>query len=178
MQLERITKHTSNETQDTWHVIDAEGKRLGRLASEAARLLQGKHRANYSRHQIGSDFVVVLNAAQVSVGRNKDEQKVYKRHTGYLGGLKTETFASLMARAPERAIERAVKGMLPGNRLGRRMLGRLKVYTASTHPHEAQVNAGAGKAKAAAKPARGGGKRAAKPAASSKAEATAEKDGE
>jgi large subunit ribosomal protein L13 len=174
MQLERITKHTSNDNQATWHVIDAEGKRLGRLASEAARLLQGKHRADYSRHEIGSDFVVVVNASQVSVGRNKEEQKVYKRHTGYLGGLKTETFASLMARSPERAIERAVKGMLPGNRLGRRMLGRLKVYAAGTHPHEAQVNAGTGKAKAAAKPARGGGKRAAAP----QAEAAAQKDGE
>ncbi|MEX2599129.1 MAG: 50S ribosomal protein L13 [Dehalococcoidia bacterium] len=148
MQLQRITKHTKNaELKPEWHVIDAEGERLGRLASRIANVLQGKHRANYSRHQNTGDFVIVVNAAKVGVTGKKLSQKIYYRHTGYLGNMKTRSLEEMLAKFPERVVEKAVKGMLPGNRLGRDMLSRLKVYGRATHPHEAQVNAGQGKAK-------------------------------
>ncbi len=150
MQLQRITKHTKTaELKPTWHVIDAEGERLGRLASRVANLLQGKHRPNYSRHQNTGDFVIVVNAAKVGVGGNKLTQKTYYRHTGYVGHLRSQTLEEMLNKFPERVIERAVKGMLPGNRLGRDMFRRLKVYRTATHPHEAQVNAGQGKPKQA-----------------------------
>ena len=130
-------------------MVDAEGERLGRLATKVAGLLQGKHRPDYSRHQLSDDFVIVVNAAKVGVSGNKMSQKLYYRHSGYLGGLRTRTLEEMLTRFPERVIELAVKGMLPRNRLGRRMLRRLKVYTAATHPHEAQVRIGMGKAKQA-----------------------------
>ncbi|MEX2431512.1 MAG: 50S ribosomal protein L13 [Dehalococcoidia bacterium] len=150
MQLQRITKHTKNaELRPAWHVIDAEGERLGRLASRVANVLQGKHRANYSRHQNTGDFVIVVNASKVGVTGKKLVQKTYYRHTGYLGHLRTRSLDEMLHRFPERVIEKAVKGMLPGNRLGRDMLGRLKVYGGATHPHESQVNAGQGKPKQA-----------------------------
>ena len=129
--------------------MDAEGERLGRLATKVAGLLQGKHRPDYSRHQLSDDFVIVVNAAKVGVSGNKMSQKLYYRHSGYLGGMRTRTLEEMLTRFPERVIELAVKGMLPRNRLGRRMLRRLKVYTAATHPHEAQVRIGMGKAKQA-----------------------------
>ncbi|MXY59298.1 MAG: 50S ribosomal protein L13, partial [Chloroflexi bacterium] len=125
------------------------GERLGRLATKVAGLLQGKHRPDYSRHQLSDDFVIVVNAAKVGVSGNKLSQKLYYRHSGYLGGMRTRTLEEMLTRFPERVIELAVKGMLPRNRLGRRMLRRLKVYTAATHPHEAQVRIGMGKAKQA-----------------------------
>ena len=130
-------------------MVDAEGERLGRLATKVAGLLQGKHRPDYSRHQLSDDFVIVVNAAKVGVSGNKLSQKLYYRHSGYLGGMRTRTLEEMLTRFPERVIELAVKGMLPRNRLGRRMLRRLKVYTAATHPHEAQVRIGMGKAKQA-----------------------------
>ena len=130
-------------------MVDAEGERLGRLATKVAGLLQGKHRPDYSRHQLSDDFVIVVNAAKVGVSGNKMSQKLYYRHSGYLGGMRTRTLEEMLTRFPERVIELAVKGMLPRNRLGRRMLRRLKVYTAATHPHEAQVRIGMGKAKQA-----------------------------
>lgn len=129
--------------------MDAEGERLGRLATKVAGLLQGKHRPDYSRHQLSDDFVIVVNAAKVGVSGNKMSQKLYYRHSGYMGGMRTRTLEEMLTRFPERVIELAVKGMLPRNRLGRRMLRRLKVYTAATHPHEAQVRIGMGKAKQA-----------------------------
>jgi len=129
--------------------VDAEGERLGRLATKVAGLLQGKHRPDYSRHQLSDDFVIVVNAAKVGVSGNKMSQKLYYRHSGYLGGMRMRTLEEMLTRFPERVIELAVKGMLPRNRLGRRMLRRLKVYTAATHPHEAQVRIGMGKAKQA-----------------------------
>ena len=130
-------------------MVDAEGERLGRLATKVAGLLQGKHRPDYSRHQLSEDFVIVVNAAKIGVSGNKMSQKLYYRHSGYLGGLRTRTLEEMLGRFPERVIELAVKGMLPRNRLGRRMLRRLKVYTSATHPHEAQVRIGMGKAKQA-----------------------------
>lgn len=130
-------------------MVDAEGERLGRLATKVAGLLQGKHRPDYSRHQLSDDFVIVVNAAKVGVSGNKMSQKLYYRHSGYMGGMRTRTLEEMLTRFPERVIELAVKGMLPRNRLGRRMLRRLKVYTAETHPHEAQVRMGMGKPKQA-----------------------------
>jgi large subunit ribosomal protein L13 len=150
MQLQRITKHTKRADLDPkWHVMDADGERLGRMATRIAGILQGKHRADYSRHQIVGDFVIVVNARTIGTSGTKLTQKIYYRHTGYIGHLRSRTLAEMLERFPERVIEQAVKGMLPRNRLGRQMLRRLKVYADDTHPHEAQVNAGTGKAKQA-----------------------------
>ena len=118
-----------------------------------AGLLQGKHRPEYSRHLLNGDFVVVVNAAQVDLSGKKLNQKRYYRHTGYPGHLREVPVERMLERHPDRVVERAVKGMLPRNRLGRRMLGRLKVYGGPTHPHQAQVNAGMGRPKQA-RPAR------------------------
>lgn len=131
-----------SELQPRWHVIDAEGKILGRLSSELAIILQGKHKPVYVRHQNMGDFVIVINAEKVRVTGNKMRQKVYYRHSGYHGGLKEEVMAHLLQRAPTMVIKKAVKGMLPKNALARHMLARLKVYAGPTHPHEAQVRAG------------------------------------
>ena len=146
----RITHHTPpGQFKLQWHVIDASGQRLGRLATSVAGLLQGKHKPDYSRHLLNGDFVVVVNAVKVEVSGRKLAQKTYYHHTGFPGSLKAVSLEGMLAKHPERVIQRAVKGMLPGNRLGRRMLGRLKVYSGPTHPHEAQVNAGQGQAKKA-----------------------------
>lgn len=148
MELQRITTHPNPSARsEKWHVVDAEGERLGRLASKIAGLLQGKHRPDYSRHQLSEDFVIVVNAAKIGVSGAKMTQKVYYRHSGYLGGMRTRTLEEMLARFPARVIELAVKGMLPRNRLGRRMLRRLKVYAGPEHPHEAQVRIGMGKPK-------------------------------
>jgi large subunit ribosomal protein L13 len=124
-----------------WQVVDAAGQTLGRLATQVAGLLMGKHRPTYSAHLDMGDFVVVINAAKVAVTGNKVEDKKYYRHTGYMGGLKTTTFGTMVERHPERVIELAVRGMLPRNRLNRQRLRHLKVYAGPDHPHEAQVNA-------------------------------------
>ena len=146
MQLQRMTTHTKPiDRAPAWVVVDAEGERLGRLASRIAHVLQGKHRADYSRHQIAGDFVVVTNAKRVDISGNKRTQKIYYRHTGYIGHLRQRNFEEMLDRFPERIIEFAVKGMLPRNKLGRQMLRRLRVYPGGEHPHEAQVNAGLGK---------------------------------
>ena len=150
MELQRITKHTNpSARREKWHVVDAEGERLGRLATKVAGLLQGKHRPDYSRHQLSEDFVIVVNAAKIGVSGAKMAQKVYHRHSGYPGGMRTRTLEEMLARFPARVVELAVKGMLPRNRLGRRMLRRLKVYADAAHPHEAQVRIGMGKPKQA-----------------------------
>ena len=124
-----------------WHVIDAEGRTLGRLSSEIAVLLQGKHKAMYVPYLNTGDYVVVVNAHKIRVTGKKLDQKVYYRHSGYHGGLKEETLGHVMQKAPTRAITHAVKGMLPKNTIGRRMLSRLKVYSTDTHPHQAQITA-------------------------------------
>lgn len=121
-----------------WYVVDAADQRLGRLASEIARVLRGKNKPTYTPHLDTGDFVIVVNADKVSVTGKKRDQKVYRRHSGRPGGMKTETFAKLQSRLPERIIEQAVKGMLPKNSLGRQLFTKLKVYAGPTHPHSAQ----------------------------------------
>jgi large subunit ribosomal protein L13 len=130
------------EVQERWHVLDAQERPLGRLASEAAQLLRGKHRPTFSPHMDNGDFVIVVNASKVKVTGSKTQQKVYYRHSGYPGGLKETPLWRMLETRPERVIQAAVKGMLPHNRLGRKLLGHLKVYGGPEHPHEAQVNAG------------------------------------
>ena len=131
----------ASDLEPEWHVLDAEGKTLGRLSTEVAVLLQGKHRPTYVPFLNTGDFVVVVNAEKIRVTGNKLAQKIYYRHSGYHGGLKEETLGDLLERAPTRALKRAVKGMLPKNTVGRRMLSRLKLYTGDSHPHAAQINA-------------------------------------
>ncbi|MFN9628986.1 MAG: 50S ribosomal protein L13 [Cyanobacteriota bacterium] len=121
-----------------WFVVDAADQTLGRLASEVAQVLRGKNKPTFTPHLDTGDFVVVINAEKVRVTGNKATQKVYKRHSGRPGGMKTETFAHLQARLPERIIETAVRGMLPHNRLGRQLFRKLKVYSGPNHPHTAQ----------------------------------------
>jgi len=121
-----------------WHIVDATDQVLGRLATRVARLLSGKHRPNWVPHLDGGDFVVVTNADKVKLTGRKVEQKVYRHHTGYPGGLKSVGARELLAVSPERMIEEAVRGMLPKSKLGRKQLKKLKVYRGSKHPHEAQ----------------------------------------
>jgi large subunit ribosomal protein L13 len=121
-----------------WFVVDAADQTLGRLASEVAQVLRGKNKPTFTPHLDTGDFVVVINAEKVRVSGNKATQKVYKRHSGRPGGMKTETFSHLQARLPERIIETAVKGMLPHNSLGRQLFRKLKVYRGPNHPHAAQ----------------------------------------
>jgi large subunit ribosomal protein L13 len=128
-----------DEVPRAWHVVDAEGLPLGRLASEIAQVLRGKHKPQYAPHLDMGDYVVVINADKVAVTSSKSERKIYYRHSGFPGGLKEESFSSLIDRRPEQVVERAVKGMLPKNRLGRQMLKKLKVHAGSDHPHEAQA---------------------------------------
>ena len=129
----------ASEIKRDWHVIDASGRVLGKLATEAARLIMGKHKPTYTRHLDVGDYVVVTNANKIVLTGNKSEQKVYHRHTGYPGGLKTVTFEKMIAEKPTWVIEHAVKGMLPKNRLGAAMLKKLKVYTGDAHPHRGQT---------------------------------------
>lgn len=122
-----------------WHVIDAADKTLGRLSSQIARLLMGKHKPIYTPHQDTGDFVVVINAAKVRVTGKKPRQKLYYRHSGYPGGLKSIWLEKLMQQEPTRAVEHAVNGMLPHTRLGAQMKKRLRVYAGEAHPHMSQV---------------------------------------
>jgi len=126
------------EVGGEWHVTDADGKVLGRLATQIATILMGKHKPTYTPHVLSGDFVVVVNAEKVKLTGRKMEQKTYDHYTYYVGGHKTETIASVMARHPERVIQLAVRRMLPKNKLGREMLKRLKIYAGPTHPHQAQ----------------------------------------
>ncbi|MQC17550.1 MAG: 50S ribosomal protein L13 [Chloroflexi bacterium] len=127
-----------------WHVMDAAGRPLGRIAGEAARILQGKHKATFEPHMAMGDFVVVVNAKEVDLTGKKRDQKIYYRHTGYPGGLRERSFDEQMAKDPTRVIEKAVKGMLPSGVRGRAMLRMLKVYAGPEHPHAAQLAAGSG----------------------------------
>lgn len=121
-----------------WRLVDAEGKTLGRLASRIAAILKGKHKPIYTPHADVGDYVIVINADKIHVTGRKMLQKMYHRHSGYPGGLKSTNLRDLLQRHPTRAVEYAVKGMLPKNRLGRRMFKKLKVYAGSDHPHQAQ----------------------------------------
>ena len=131
----------AREITRDWHVIDAADQTLGRLATQIAGLLRGKHKPAYSPHMDMGDFVIVVNAGKIRVTGRKRQQKTYYRHSTYPGGLKMETLEKLLDRRPTRVIERAVKGMLPHNRLGRALYGHLKVYAGPDHPHESQVRA-------------------------------------
>ena len=121
-----------------WHVIDASGKVLGRLASEVAQILRGKHKPIYSPHIDTGDYVVVINAGGIVVTGKKAQNKIYYHHSGYPGGLKTITYEKMFAKSPERVVRMAIKGMLPHNILGRNMYRKLRVYDGSDHPHNAQ----------------------------------------
>ena len=129
---------SSHEISRKWYVVDATGKTLGRLATEAASVLSGKRNPKYTPFMDMGDHVIVINAAKVSLTGLKSQQKVYRRYTGFPGGLREESFERLIVRRPERVIEEAIKGMLPKNRLGRQMGSKLKVYRDDRHPHEAQ----------------------------------------
>ena len=121
-----------------WYVVDAEGQTLGRLATQIADTLRGKRKPEYTPHVDTGDFVVVVNAEKISVTGQKLDQKMYHRHTGYPGGLRSRTLREQLERRPTEVIRKAVKGMLPRNRLGRAQLGKLKVYAGPEHPHQAQ----------------------------------------
>ena len=129
---------TPANRQRDWLLVDAEGRTLGRLATQIADALRGKRKPEYTPHCDTGDFVVVVNAAKVRVTGNKANDKLYYRHSGYPGGLRSRTLSEMLERRPEEVIRQAVKGMLPRNRLGRQQLRKLKVYAGPEHPHEAQ----------------------------------------
>jgi large subunit ribosomal protein L13 len=126
------------EIERDWFVVDAEGQTLGRLASRIAPILKGKHKPTYTPHLDCGDFVIVVNAEKVRVTGRKMDQKFYYRHSGYPGGIKSISLRDQLARYPERVLQAAVRGMLPKNKLGRRMIKKLKVYAGDEHPHQAQ----------------------------------------
>jgi len=126
------------EVTRTWHVIDATDVVLGRLATQAAILLRGKHKPTWAPHVDTGDFVVIVNAGKVAMTGNKREQSMYRRHSGYPGGLKSRSYAEMLDTRPQVIVERAIKGMLPHTKLGRQMSSKLKVYGGPTHPHQAQ----------------------------------------
>lgn len=127
-----------HEVEKKWYVIDATDMPLGRLASEVAKILRGKHKPIYTPHVDTGDYVIVINADKVVLTGKKLDKKMYYRHSGYPGGLKAMNYRDFMAKTPDRVVEKAVKGMLPHNSLGRAMGRKLKVYAGSNHPHEAQ----------------------------------------
>ncbi len=133
------------EVERQWHIIDASGKTLGRLATQAAKLLMGKHKPMYAPYIDTGDYVIVLNAAKIRLTGKKAKQKVYYRHSGYPGGLKARSFEEMMVKHPIKVVEIAVKGMLPHNSLGRAMYRKLKVYAGDNHPHQAQLAKSAAK---------------------------------
>ena len=135
--MKTFTATPSTITRD-WYVVDAEGKTLGRIATEIARRLRGKHKPEYTPHMDTGDYIIVINAEKVTVTGNKTQDKMYYAHTGFPGGLKSINFEKLQAKKPEMIIEKAVKGMLPKGPLGREMYRKLKVYAGSEHAHAAQ----------------------------------------
>lgn len=128
----------AEEVQRKWYVVDADGKPLGRLASEVASVLRGKNKPTYTPHVDTGDFVIIINSEKVVLTGNKLETKMYRHHSGWPGGMKEMNYKTLMARSPEKVIELAVKGMLPHNSLGRAMFRKLKVYKGTEHEHQAQ----------------------------------------
>jgi large subunit ribosomal protein L13 len=126
------------DIQRAWHVVDAEGLVLGRLATEVANILRGKHKPIYAPHMDTGDFVIVVNADKVVLTSGKAEKKLVYRHSGYPGGLKTQRYSDFMEQKPEEVIRKAVRGMIPKTTLGRNMIKKLKVYTGPNHPHQAQ----------------------------------------
>jgi large subunit ribosomal protein L13 len=138
MTINKTYSPKPGDIERAWFVVDATDLPLGRLASEIATRLRGKHKPTYAPHMDGGDFIIVVNAEKVAVTSDKSQSKIYYRHSGYPGGIKAETFDSLRERRPEAIIERAVTGMLPKTRLGRQMGRKLKVYAGPDHPHSAQ----------------------------------------
>lgn len=142
MTIDARTYHSwtpkASEIQRNWLVVDVEGQVLGRAATQIATLLRGKHKPTYAPHMDGGDNVIVLNSAKIVVTGRKADQKIYYRHTGYPGGLKSITYKVMLQRHPDRILKIAVKGMLPKNRLGRRLLKKLHIYSGNRHPHQAQ----------------------------------------
>ena len=136
--MEKTALPTQDSLTRSWYLIDAADQRLGRLATEIATILRGKNKPTFTPHMDTGDFVIVINAEKVAVTGKKRTQKLYRRHSGRPGGMKTETFDKLQARIPERIVEQAVKGMLPKNSLGRQLFTKSKVYVGSDHPHTAQ----------------------------------------
>jgi large subunit ribosomal protein L13 len=140
MKVARVPTYTpkASEIQRDWYVVDADGLVLGRLATEVARVLRGKHKPTFAPHLDTGDHVIIVNADKVVLTSDKGDRKVVYRHSGYPGGIKAETFGHLLARKPEEAVRRSIRGMLPKTRLGRQQLTKLKVYAGPTHPHAAQ----------------------------------------
>ena len=128
----------ASEIQRSWHVVDAEGMVLGRLSTEVANILRGKHKATYTPNIDMGDHVIIVNAEKVVLTSGKADRKLVHRHSGYPGGLKSETYAAKMARKPEQAVMDTIRGMIPKTRLGRAQISKLKVYAGPTHPHAAQ----------------------------------------
>lgn len=128
----------ASEIERTWYVVDAEGLTLGRMATEVARLLRGKHKTTFSPHLDTGDHVIIVNADKVVMTSGKESRQMVYRHSGYPGGLKTESFAEFLNRKPADAVRRSVRGMLPKGRLGRQQMTKLKVYAGPDHPHQAQ----------------------------------------
>jgi large subunit ribosomal protein L13 len=126
------------EIERKWHLIDADGVTLGRLATQVATLLRGKHKPYFTPRQELGDYVVIVNAERVNVTGRKREQKMYYKHSGYPGSLRTESFETMIKRKPEHVVEHAIRGMLPKNRLGRKLFKNVKVYAGPNHPHQAQ----------------------------------------
>jgi large subunit ribosomal protein L13 len=143
---------TPKDITRAWHVVDAEGLVLGRVATEVARILRGKHKPIFAPHMDTGDHVIIVNASKIVLTANKAEKKISYRHSGYPGGLRSTRYTDLLATKPEEAVRKAVKGMIPHNRLGAQMLTKLKVYAGPTHPHQAQepkvLDLSAAKAKA------------------------------
>ena len=133
-----MTTYFPKETDNDWVVVDAEGQTVGRLATRIAQVLRGKHKPTFTPNMACGDFVIVVNADKVVFSGSKLDQKIYTRYSGYQGGLKEIPARDMLAKHPERVIERAVWGMLPKNRLGRKLIRRLKVYAGAQHPHHAQ----------------------------------------
>ncbi|MCH5291967.1 MAG: 50S ribosomal protein L13 [Treponema sp.] len=127
-----------NEIKHDWYIIDASGKTLGRVAAKAASVLRGKHKPGFTPNEDCGDYVVIINAEKIQVTGNKGEDMYYRHYTGYVGGLKSQSFNTLIARRPEEPLRRTIYGMLPHGRLGRKIYGNLKVYAGSEHPHRAQ----------------------------------------
>jgi large subunit ribosomal protein L13 len=137
--VEKVTRSfKKTDTQQKWHVVDAEGKTLGRVATQIAHLLRGKHKPMFTPNADLGDFVVVVNASRVKLTGKREELKAYFHYTGYPGGATWEKYEEVLRKDPQRVFEHAVKGMLPHNRLGRQILKKLKVYAGAEHPHKAQ----------------------------------------
>lgn len=139
MKQEKVTKFFStDEVTKKWYIIDADGQTLGRLATKVAGIIRGKEKVSFTPNADTGDFVIVINAAKVKLTGKREELKVYRHHSGFPGGLKSQSFKELMAKKPEFVVERAIKGMLPKNRLGAQLGTKIKVYAGAEHPHAAQ----------------------------------------